>query len=334
MTIREQTEMRQARDLSPHACLSQNSRGRLRPTPDCPIRTSFARDRDRVIHSKAFRDLMYKTQVFLAFAQDDYRTRLTHTLEVSQIARTLAIGLSLNEELTEAISLGHDLGHTPFGHAGEHALKQVCTSGFSHALQSVRVVEKLENSGKGLNLTFEVKNGIACHSFSNPSEDGMAKTWEGRVVWFADKIAYLNHDLEDAMQANVLTDVPWTIQYALGRDKSARITTLITSLITNSIDDVCMDSATSKAFYEFHDFMYSDVYHSPPVAREEERASDIVKRLYDYFVAHPDEMPQEYGEIREKEGVERAVCDYISRMSDRAAVAIFESLFIPHPWRH
>lgn len=333
MTIREQTQEIQAKTLSPHAALSQNSRGRKTPLEECPLRTCFARDRDRIIHCKAFRRLMHKTQVFLSPEGDHYRTRLTHTLEVSQIARTLAVALRLNEELTEAISLGHDLGHTPFGHAGERALKEI-TGNFSHAAQSVRVVEELESGGAGLNLTYEVRNGIGCHSFSNPSADGMARTWEGRAVWYADKIAYLNHDLDDAVRAGVLTDddIPWTIKYTLGRTKSERITALICAIVDNSGDDIRMDETTKKAFDLFHEFMYEAVYLNPAAKGEEIKAQSVVKSLFEYFTAHPKRLPGEYREILERAGVQRAACDYISGMSDRYAVTTYESLFVPKSW--
>lgn len=336
ITIREQTQNIQKQILSPHASLSQDSRGRVRPAPDCPIRTAYARDRDRIIHCKSFRRLMHKTQVFLSPEGDHYRTRLTHTLEVSQIARTLAVALRLNEELTEAIALGHDLGHTPFGHAGERALREACPYGFSHAAQSVRVVEEIENDGAGLNLTFEVKNGIGCHSYSNPSKDGMAKTWEGRIVWFADKIAYLNHDLDDALRADVLgeDDIPWTIKYTLGRTKSERITAMITSLVENSQDEVKMDPETKKAFEQFHSFMYEAVYENPAAKGEEGKAQSVVKSLYEYFVEHPRKLPAEYQAILERSDVHRAACDYISGMSDRYAVTTYENLFVPKSWGH
>lgn len=334
MTIREQTQENQVRTLSKYASLSQNSLGRERPVEDCPLRTPYARDRDRILHCKSFRRLMHKTQVFLSPEGDHYRTRLTHTLEVSQIARTIAVALRLNEELTEAIALGHDLGHTPFGHAGERALTAVCPGGFSHARQSVRVVEKLEKDGAGLNLTWEVRNGIGCHSYSNPSPEGRAKTLEGRVVYFADKIAYLNHDLEDALRARVLTgdDIPWTIKYALGRTKSQRLTALITSLVENSGDDIRMDRDTAEAFAQFNSFMYESVYLNPVAKGEEGKAEAVVRRLYEYFTAHPRELPDEYRAIYEEEGAPRAACDYISGMSDRYAVAVYERLFVPRPW--
>lgn len=334
MTIREQTQEIQAKTLSQYASLSQNSLGRDRPIEECPTRTAYARDRDRIIHCKSFRRLMHKTQVFLSPEGDHYRTRLTHTLEVSQIARTLAVALRLNEELTEAIALGHDLGHTPFGHAGERALGSVCRYGFSHPAQSVRVVEQLENDGEGLNLTFEVRNGIGAHSYSNPSPDGQARTHEGRLVYFADKIAYLNHDLEDAIRANVLgeDDVPWTIKYTLGRTKSQRITALIDSVVKNSGAEIKMDDAISDAFMLFNEFMYDAVYLNPVAKGEEGKAEEVVKRLYEHFSGNPDELPGEYKLIFERAGAERAACDYISGMSDRFAVTTYEKLFVPRGW--
>lgn len=334
MTIRERTEQIQAETLSKYASLPQNSRGRERPVEDCPIRTAYARDRDRIVHCKSFRRLMHKTQVFLSPESDHYRTRLTHTLEVSQIARTIASALRLNEELTEAIALGHDLGHTPFGHAGERALNQCCPYGFSHPEQSVRVVEELENGGAGLNLTFEVRNGIGCHSYSNPSAEGKAQTLEGRVVYFADKIAYLNHDLEDAIRAQVLSEeeIPWTIKYTLGRTKSQRITSLIESVVQNSGEEIRMDPTTGEAFHQFHQFMYDAVYTSPAAKGEEGKAQAVVEQLYSYFTEHPKELPGEYKIILKRSDEARAACDYISGMSDRYAVATYERLYVPQPW--
>lgn len=334
MTVREQTEQIQARTLSQFASLSQNSRGREKKIEECSIRTAFARDRDRIIHCKSFRRLMHKTQVFLSPEGDHYRTRLTHTLEVNQIAKTLAVALRLNEELTEAIALGHDLGHTPFGHAGERALNAVCPYGFSHAVQSVRVAERIENDGAGLNLTWEVRNGIGCHSLSNPSPEGRAKTHEGRIVYFADKIAYLNHDIEDALRAKVLCndDIPWTIKYTLGRTKSQRITTLITSVVENSGEDIRMGEETQEAFTQFNTFMYEAVYTNPRAKGQEAKAEAVVTRLYEHFVEHPQEMPDEYQIILERSDAQRAVCDYISGMSDRYAVTTYERLFVPKSW--
>lgn len=325
----------QAQTLSPRASLSQNSLGRQRPIEECFIRTPYARDRDRIIHCKAFRRLMHKTQVFLSPEGDHYRTRLTHTLEVSQIARTIAAALRLNDELTEAIALGHDLGHTPFGHAGERELNSLYAGGFSHAAQSVRVVEELENGGAGLNLTFEVRNGIGCHSYSNPSPEGRAKTLEGRAVYFADKIAYLNHDLDDALRAGVLgeNDIPWKIKYTLGRTKSERITTLIASIVANSGEDIRMGEKEAPVFALFHEFMYDAVYLNPEAKGEEKKAQILIRELYNHFTKHPQELPEEYRLIYEKDGEQRAACDYISGMSDRYAVNTYEDLFVPKPWK-
>lgn len=328
-TIRERTEQEERERLSPYACLSENSRGREKPVESCPLRTAFQRDRDRVLHCKSFRRLMHKTQVFLSPEGDHYRTRLTHTLEVSQIARTIARGLRLNEDLTEAIALGHDLGHTPFGHAGEYALREVCEHGFVHAEQSVRVVEVLENEGKGLNLCWEVRDGIRCHSSGTP-----AQTLEGRVVRYADKIAYMNHDIDDAIRAGVLGpgDVPWDIQYVLGRNKSQRITSLILSVVENSSDDIRMDEQTQKAYEKLRAFLFEAVYTNPLAKGEEGKAKEVVKSLFGYFVTNPDRLPEEYRWIQEREGVHRAVADYISGMSDRYAVGLFENLFVPKSW--
>ncbi|MCI8649985.1 MAG: deoxyguanosinetriphosphate triphosphohydrolase [Anaerotruncus sp.] len=332
MTIRERTQENQKQTLSQYASLSQHSKGREIPLEECPIRTAYARDRDRIIHCNAFRRLMHKTQVFLSPEGDHYRTRLTHTLEVNQIARTMAVALRLNEELVEAIALGHDLGHTPFGHAGERALNQICRFGFSHPQQSVRVVEQLERDGKGLNLTWEVRNGIACHSYSNPAPEGRAATLEGQLVYFADKIAYLNHDLEDALRANVLREeqIPWTIKYQLGRTKSQRITAMVNAVIENSTDSIRMDAQTNEAFLQFNHFMYEEVYTNPAAKGEEGKAQEVVASLYQYFVEHPARLQKEYPSGGED--VERAACDYISGMSDRFAVATYERLFVPKPW--
>ncbi len=329
MTIREQTQQLEKASLSPYASLAENSRSRAVPEEQCPIRTVYQRDRDRIIHCKAYRRLMHKTQVFLSPEGDHYRTRLTHTLEVSQIARTIARGLRLNEDLTEAIAQGHDLGHTPFGHAGEFALAEVCPHGYKHSIQSVRVVEKLENGGKGLNLTWEVKNGIACHSSGKEAD-----TLEGRVVRYADKIAYMNHDIDDAIRAGVLSeeDLPWEIKLHLGRSKSERITTFVTSLLENSGEQVQLSPKIEEMFHLLHEFMFEAVYKNPIAKGEEGKARDIVKKLYDYFESNPDRLPPEYQYILEEEDAARAACDYISGMSDRYAVQVFTDLYIPKPW--
>jgi len=330
LNIREKTYELEKLTLSANASFSQNTRGRKLPVEQCPIRTPYQRDRDRIIHCKSYRRLMHKTQVFLSPEGDHYRTRLTHTQEVNQIARTIARALRLNEDLTEAIALGHDLGHTPFGHAGERALNEVCATGFKHNLQSVRVVRYIENDGEGLNLTWEVLNGIACHSSGCRS----AATLEGQVVMFADKIAYINHDIDDAIRAGVLSeqDLPFDAKLVLGRTKSQRIATLITSIVENSSGKIQMDSETFKAYNNLRSFMFDAVYTNPVAKGEEYKAVEIVKRLYDYFIHNTDKFTGEYKDICEKYGADRAACDYISGMSDRYAISIFEQLYIPKSW--
>lgn len=328
MTIREEMEAREHEMLSPLAQYADTAR-RERPLEPCPIRTNYQRDRDRILHSKAFRRLKHKTQVFLSPEGDHYRTRLTHTLEVAQIARTMARALRLNEDLTEAIALGHDLGHTPFGHAGEFVLQSCCPHGYRHAEQSVRVVRVLENDGKGLNLTLETQNGILCHSAGKPAD-----TLEGRVVRYADKIAYLNHDFEDAVRAGIIgeRDVPWEVQYTLGRRKSDRIGALIRDVIAASDTDIRMSPEIQAAFDRLRAFMFEAVYHNPAAKGEEGKAKELVAELYRYFIAHPDEMPTEYLRIADTEDIDRAVCDYLSGMSDRYAVQVYQSRFIPRAW--
>jgi len=332
MTLREQQEQIEANILSPYATLSSKSRGRSRPEPKCDIRTDFARDRDRILHCKAFRRLKQKTQVFLSPLGDHYRTRMTHTLEVTQIARTISRALRLNEDLTEAIGLGHDIGHTPYGHAGERALNTLSSDGFKHYLQSVRVCEKLEKDRKGLNLTFETLNGMACHT-----EGPKAVTLEGQVVRYADRIAFLNHDFEDALSAGAVTEdmLPELVKSRLGRGKSERITSLIRSLIDNFNDGILsMDEATDEAFMEFNDFMYDTIYlnmEGKPKA-EEHKVFGIVESLFNYYHQNPGSMPSFYVEIAFNEGVDRAVTDYISGMSDEFATRAFEDLFIPKSW--
>jgi dGTPase len=332
MTIREQYEAQERAALSACASRSADSRGRERDEEKCPIRTDYQRDRDRILHSKSFRRLMHKTQVFLSPEGDHYRTRLTHTLEVTQIARTAARALRLNEDLTEAIALGHDLGHTPFGHAGEDVLNEICreAGGYRHNEQSVRVVEALENAGQGLNLTWEVRNGILCH------QSGMtAGTLEGRVVRYADKIAYMNHDIEDACRAGVIAeeDVPWEIRHGLGRGKSQRITTLICSLIENSGEDILLSGEHQKLYNRLRDFLYEAVYTNDSAKGEEGKAKNMIRSLVEYFMEHPRKLPGEYLQILERDGKLRAVCDYISGMSDRYCVSVYEGLFIPRAWR-
>ena len=331
MDVRELTEQIERGTLSPYATLAVNTKGRAVAQELCPFRTAFQRDRDRILHAKSFRRLMHKTQVFLAPESDHYRTRLTHTLEVSQIARTMARGLRLNEDLVEAIALGHDLGHTPFGHCGEDILNEICPHGFVHSEQSVRVVEILENSGKGLNLTWEVRDGIRHHSHTGGAG---ASTREGRLVRYADKIAYMNHDIDDAVRGGVIadTDIPLNIRQQLGETNSRRITAFVANMIANSGEDIGFDEKHQALYDELRGFMFEAVYTNPDAKREESKAREMVKRLYEYFVQHPDKLPQEYARVRETAGRDRAVCDYISGMSDRYCIWVYENLFLPRSW--
>ena len=330
MTIRERIQQQERQTLCQQAMLSQHTKGRERPEEEDPIRTPFQRDRDRIIHCKSFRRLMHKTQVFLSPEGDHYRTRLTHTLEVSQIARTMARALRLNEDLTEAIALGHDLGHTPFGHAGERALNEVCPLGFQHYRQSVRVVEKLERGGRGLNLCWEVRDGIGCHTTGT-----QAQTLEGRLVRLSDKIAYMNHDIDDAVRAGVLQedDLPWQVKCTLGRTKSQRISTLVGSVIESSSETIEMDPKIYEIFLQLQRFLFQTVYTNPMAKGEENKAENVVKSLYAYFTAHQEKLPSEYRAVWEQEGAHRAVCDYISGMSDRFAIHLYTDLFVPESWQ-
>jgi dGTPase len=329
MTIRERIENNEKNILSDKACLTVNTKGRNMSEEKCPLRTDFQRDRDRIIHSNSFRRLKHKTQVFLSPEGDHYRTRLTHTLEVSQIARTIANALYLNEDLTEAVALGHDLGHTPFGHAGERALNSVFPGGFRHYEQSLRVVDRLEKSGKGLNLTYEVRDGIVCHTRGKEAD-----TLEGRIVKLADKIAYINHDIDDAVRAGVMCeeDIPIAIRKELGFKKSARINTMVLDVVENSVDDIVFSSRVQQPFDELHAFMFDKVYTNPVCKGEETKAIDIILRLYDYFLNNPDRIPKAYHYIIETEDVARAVCDYIAGMSDRYLIAVYKKIFIPDSW--
>ncbi len=327
--IRLRTLRREEQTLSPYAMLCKNSKGRLNEEPECPVRTLFQRDRDRIIHCNAFRRLKHKTQVFLSPDSDHYRTRLTHTLEVSQIARTIAIGLALNEDLTEAIALGHDLGHTPFGHAGERALDSVFPDGFKHYEQSLRVVDRLENDGRGLNLTMEVRDGILCHTRGKEAD-----TLEGRIVKLADRIAYINHDIDDAIRGGVLHEksIPADVRRILGERKSQRINTLVISAIRNTDTEVRLDSDVQAAFDLLHEFMFERVYTNPVCKGEEKKAISMICQLYGFFVDHPDELPNEYISIAWQEGAARAACDYIAGMTDGYALKTFERYFIPSGW--
>lgn len=329
MNIRETFENKEAGFLSEKACLSAKTKGRIILEPKCDLRTDFQRDRDRIIHSNSFRRLKHKTQVFLSPEGDHYRTRLTHTLEVSQVARAIANGLLLNADLTEAIALGHDLGHTPFGHAGERALDKVVPGGFRHYDQSLRVVDKLEKGGKGLNLTYEVRDGIVCHTRGKE-----AFTLEGRIVKLADKIAYINHDIDDATRAGVMCeeDIPLELRKALGFSKSDRINTMVRNVVESSVDTIQFSPDIQQPFDELHSFMFEKVYTNPVCKGEETKAMDVIIRLYDYMLQNPDRIPQAYHYIIEQEGVHRAACDYIAGMSDRYLVSVYKNIFIPDSW--
>ena len=334
MTIREELEEIELKTLSKYASFSRYSKGRDREETPCDIRTYYQRDRDRIIHCKAFRRLKHKTQVFLAPAGDHYRTRLTHTLEVSQIARTIAKALRMNEDLTEAIALGHDLGHTPFGHAGESALNNICEDGFAHFEQSIRVVEILEKKGQGLNLTKEVRDGIVNHRTSgNPS------TMEGKIVRLSDKIAYINHDIDDAIRGKILSesDLPVEFTNILGHSKKERLNTMIYDIVNNSLDepDIIMSVRIESAMKGLREFMFKNVYSNPVAKGEEIKAKRMLTQLYNYYLYHIEEMPEEYIwliNVR-KERPERVVCDYIAGMTDQYSVRKFEELFVPSFWK-
>ncbi len=352
MCPREVTERWELEWLSPHATKSALSKGRKVPEPKCPIRTEFQRDRDRILHSKAFRRLMHKTQVFIAPRGDHYRTRLTHTLEVAQIARTICRALRLNEDLAEAIALGHDLGHPPFGHEGEDALDEAYRkydpeSRFRHYEQSLRVVEVLENEGRGLNLTYEVLDGIGYHSKGRSDlslepndEEKLPSTLEGQVVRIADRIAYVNHDLDDAIRAGILTldDVPTSILDTLGRTHSQRITTLVWDVIQQGIDDgtLKMSPKVLKAMNDLKDFLFERVYlNAKQVKAEADKCRIVIERLFDYFMNHPHELPfgpPDKGRLSQQE-LARLVCDYIAGMTDRYAIDLFTRLFVPVGWQ-
>lgn len=327
MLIREINEQRELETLSLYACKSVNSRGRIRDEEKCNIRTDFQRDADRIIHSKAFRRLMYKTQVFLSPSEDHYRTRLTHTLEVSRIARAIARGLSLNESLVEAMALGHDLGHTPFGHTGEYVLNEICESGFKHNEQSLRVVDVLEKEN-GLNLTYEVRNGILCHTGSRDAD-----TLEGKIIKYADRIAYINHDIDDAIRAGVLTneDIPDCYVKVLGKTHSKRINNMIFNIIENSYDinEIKMNDEFYNAMMGLRKFMFENVYTSKDVKKEEEKSMGVVRTLYEYFKNNKDKMPKEYRDMLNENDISRVVCDYIAGMTDRYAIRLFKELFVP-----
>ncbi len=344
MTIREQLEERERHHLSPHAALSSRSRGRQHPEEECPYRMAFQHDRDRIIHSKSFRRLKHKTQVFLSPSGDHYRTRLTHTLEVAQIARTIAKALQLNEDLAEAVALGHDLGHTPFGHAGEAVLNQLHPGGFRHFFQSLRVVEKLEKDGRGLNLTFEVRDGIVKHSkgkgdILSADPDCRALTLEGQIVRLADIIAYVNHDIDDAIRARVITreEIPPVCRRVLGSSHSSRINTMVTDIIDSSQKDgggrLRLSPAVLEAMAILRDFLYERVYDSDIVHGDFVKAERLLADLYHYFTSHPEIFRRDFHHAyREDDSLEQNVCDFIAGMTDRYAFAIYEDIFLPRPW--
>ena len=329
MNAREISEQNERLILCNKAMFSSETAGRKLPETESDLRTCYQRDRDRIIHCKAFRRLKHKTQVFLSPESDHYRTRLTHTLEVAQIARTIARALRLNEDLTEAIALGHDLGHTPFGHAGERALQELTSTGFTHYEQSVRVCEKIEKNGMGLNLTAEVLDGILHHTRGEE-----AHTLEGRIVRTADRVAYINHDIDDAVRAGVIaeSDIPCDIVRTLGDTKSRRINTLVESIVKNSGDTIKMDSETEKYYDRLHEFLFESVYKNPIAKSEETKVSGIVDGLIKYFLKNPEKMPEEYLKIAAEEGAERAVTDYIAGMTDHYAVTVFSNIYIPKAW--
>lgn len=334
MNIREIREEWEARYLSPYASMSRDTQGRDVPEELCDIRPEYQRDRDRILHCKAFRRLKHKTQVFLAPEGDHYRTRLTHTLEVSQIARTIARSLRLNEDLTEAVALGHDLGHTPFGHSGERILNEICPSGFAHYQQSVRVVEVLEKDGRGLNLTKEVRDGIRNHRTS-----GHPSTLEGCVVRLSDKIAYINHDIDDAIRAKIFSESEIPSQYTdvLGHSVRERLNTMIHDIIYQSMDrpEICMSPGMEDAMQGLRSWLFEHVYKNEIPKAEEGRAQQLIVSLYRYYMDHVIELPEEYllMMVQKNEAKERVVCDYIAGMSDSYAIDRFEQLFVPKAWK-
>ena len=330
MTVREELERLEHKRLNPLAAFADQSKGRPRPEADREndVRTCYQRDTDRIVHCKAFRRLMHKTQVFLQPEGDHYRTRLTHTLEVMRIARTITQALGLNEDLAEAIAMGHDLGHTPFGHAGEVALTKCLGEPFRHNEQSLRVVDVLEKDGMGLNLTHEVRNGILCHT-----GDPWPATLEGMVVRRSDQIAYVNHDIDDAIRAGILTnkDLPKDILEILGHDHSARVNTLVCDAILTSREagTVMLSPAVDKALKDLRSFMFERVYRNPVAKGQESKAQVMLQKLFEYYYAHPESLPEDFQPQMSFEGLERTVCDYIAGMTDNYAVDKYTEIFIP-----
>jgi len=333
MTVREELERQEHRRLNPLASFADRSKGRPRyeePREE-DVRTCYQRDIDRIVHSKSFRRLMHKTQVFLQPEGDHYRTRMTHTLEVARIASTITRALGLNEDLAEAIAMGHDLGHTPFGHAGEVALTKCLGRPFKHNEQSLRVVDYLEKDGRGLNLTHEVRNGILCHT-----GDPWPETLEGIIVRRSDQIAYVNHDIDDAIRAGILTDedIPAEITDILGHDHRTRINTLVTDVIRVSREagTVMLSPEVEKALKDLRSFMFEKVYRNPVAKGEESKAKDMLQRMFEYYVNHPEAMPEDFQPQLSFEGIERTVCDYIAGMTDNYAVDKYTEIFIPMGW--
>ena len=328
--MKELTYESESRVLCSEAFFSKNTKGRLRATAPCPFRTEFQRDRDRITHSKSFRRLMYKTQVF-PFPMDDHsRTRLTHTIEVSQIARTIARAMRLNEDLTEAAAMGHDLGHTPFGHLGEDALNTLSPYGFKHYEQSLRVADKLENDGLGLNLTLEVRDAILNHA-----GDMLAETLEGRIIKFSDRIAYINHDIDDAIRAGVirLEDIPKEFIEIFGNTHSLRIATMVSAVIENGTENgIGMKEPYASAMQDLRKFMFENVYRIPVAINEGKKIFTTIERIYCYYIKNVDALPDEYKATIETDGLERSVCDYIACMTDRYAIHLYETLFMPKTW--
>ena len=333
MTVREELERLEHRRLNPLAAFADKTKGRPRFEEDREedVRTCYQRDIDRIVHCKAFRRLVHKTQVFLQPEGDHYRTRMTHTLEVARIASTITRALGLNEDLAEAIAMGHDLGHTPFGHAGEVALTRCLGRPFCHNEQSLRVVDVLEKDGQGLNLTWEVRNGILCHT----GED-WPQTLEGQIVRRSDQIAYVNHDIDDAIRAGILTneDIPHAITDVLGHNHSTRINTLVTDIIRVSREagDICLSPDVEKALKDLRSFMFENVYRNPIAKGEESKAKDMLSRMFEYYIIHPEAMPEDFQPQLSFEGIERTVCDYIAGMTDNYAVDKFTQIFIPTGW--
>ena len=333
MTVREELERQEHRRLNPLAGFADRSAGRPRyeePREE-DVRTCYQRDIDRIVHSKAFRRLMHKTQVFLQPEGDHYRTRMTHTLEVTRIAGTITRALGLNEDLAEAIAMGHDLGHTPFGHAGEVALSRCLGKPFCHNEQSLRVVDVLEKDGQGLNLTYEVRNGILCHT-----GEAWPETLEGRIVRRSDQMAYVNHDIDDAIRAGILSndDIPNAITDVLGHDHSTRINTLVTDIIRTSREAgaICLTPAVETALKDLRSFMFDNVYRNPVAKGEESKAKDMLSRMFEHYMRHPEDLPEDFQPQLSFEGLERTVCDYIAGMTDNYAVDKFTEIFIPAGW--